>query len=105
MGPPFSIAKLVNIIPISLGFMVDIPNYLMGVIKQRSHQWGAPPCNDLFMGISTCGEQFMDRYWEDSGISCEYFHSYPEIFMNIQYMKSTSTNIDPGKPAAEVSQK
>ena len=33
--------KLVNIIPISLDrFMVDIPNYLMGVIKQRSHQWG-----------------------------------------------------------------
>ena len=31
----------------SLGFMVDIPNYLMGVINQQTFHWGWPPCSTI----------------------------------------------------------
>jgi hypothetical protein len=41
MWGPQTIAKLANIISISLGCMVDIPNYLIGVINQHSNHWGS----------------------------------------------------------------
>ena len=41
---PSSLAKLVQISPISLWFMVLITIVFMGLINPRSHHWGAPPC-------------------------------------------------------------
>ena len=43
MGCPRPITKLVNLTPISLWFMVDTSNWLMG-LKTNKHHWGAPPC-------------------------------------------------------------
>ena len=44
--PPATIAKLVQITPISLWFMVLITNYSIpgANLNQRSHHWGAPLC-------------------------------------------------------------
>ena len=41
---PSSLAKLVQITPISLWFMADITTVNGGYLNQRSHHWGAPSC-------------------------------------------------------------
>ena len=68
MVSQFGIAKLVNITPISLGFMVDIPNNLMGVINQQTSLGGhhlecvavvIPTCNLIYNGNTNRKGYFM----------------------------------------------
>jgi hypothetical protein len=48
--PPFSIAKLVQISPITMGFVGDI-SIVNGVYKP-SYNWGAPLCRNIPLNIT-----------------------------------------------------